>query len=212
MNSDGTIAIDAIIDHCLYGVFAHDPTVESRAATAGGSSALRSASIALKTFSIPAEDLVFHVSSRLLPPWPNFVGVSQVFSGAAKAAIERHLTAKDRMRFARYPVTLLDGVADTVHLALPTEHIDVLSSWSTVAPNGVAQWWALDLHKLAHRSFFVVPEARSNTVMRGDLLLALHELGWPGYAYELRVMDGKHMVSYEEWAEHPEWTGYEPPA
>ncbi|GIG53992.1 hypothetical protein [Demequina activiva] len=210
MTDDDSVELEAVVGHCFYGAFAYDAAVKSRATTVGGDSARLAVSTALKRFSTPADELVFEVTLPELPPWPYFVGVRQAFSAEARQTIEAYAAPGDRIRFVSYPVALLDDAIDKVHVALPTEHVDVLSPWSTVAPSGVAQWWALDLHKLADRSFFVVPEARSNTVMRGDLLLALHELGWPGYATELRVMDGKHMVSYEEWAEHPEWTDYQP--
>ncbi|MDN4480382.1 hypothetical protein [Demequina muriae] len=155
---------------------------------------------------------MFTFDEESLPPWPYFLRVPTAFSRAGRDVIDGHLGPADRIRFFEYTVTLAGGITDEVHVALPAEHIDVLSPWSTVDPNGVARWWALDLSKLRDRAFFPVPEAGRTTVMRGDLVLALHELGWPGYVYELRVMDGKHMVSYDEWAEHPEWTGYEPPA
>ncbi|WP_203653457.1 hypothetical protein [Demequina activiva] len=195
----------------FYRAMSFDLVTRSTASATTGEPADREYYRAARNYGAPVGKLEFTFDAATLPTWPYFMGVRTVFSRAGRDVISAHLGTADRIRFFEYTVTLAGGISDEVHVALPTEHVDVLSPWSTVAPNGVAQWWALDLAKLRDRSFFIVPEASTDVVMRGDLILALHEIGWPGYVYELRVMDGKHMVAYEEWAEHPEWTHCQPP-
>ncbi|GIG53994.1 hypothetical protein [Demequina activiva] len=201
------LPMSEVVPHLLYRVFSFDK--DNRGVfTRGGGNDIYGAEV---TYGAELPDVSFAVDDVVLPPWLYVVRARTVFSERAKAVIHAYLGAEDRIGFFRLPVEMPDGRLESVHLAYSTERVDVLSMYSTVSPHGVAQWWALELSKLNGRSFFIVPEARSNTVMRGDLLLALHELGWPGYATELRVMNGKHLVSYEEWAEHPEWTDYQPP-
>ncbi|MDN4480385.1 hypothetical protein [Demequina muriae] len=198
--------IPDIVPHLLYGTFSLEEPIRGAFTSGTGRDVYR----AERTFGAEPPDVAFSYQSSELPPWIYVVGATTLFSDSARETIEGYLSAQDRIAYFERTIEMADGPIEVANLAYSTEWIDVLSPHSTVAPHGVAMWWALELSKLRHRAFFIVPEARVHPVMRGDLLLALHELGWPGYAYELRVMDGKHMVSYEEWAEHPEWTGYEP--
>ncbi len=202
MTDPQAIPVSDVVPHILYWALVWDPS-DPISAHGDSQGYLGAAEIA-----VGAERPNAEFSSTLveLPPWPYFVMVQKLFSSEGRRVIEAHLLPDDRVGFMEFPVTLADGSPEHVHLAVPTERIDVLSPRSQVDSWGIARRWALELSKLRRRSFFGVPEAPGTTVVRGETLLALAELGGEYIVHELRVVDGDRRVDYAEWAEHPEWT------
>lgn len=205
--SDGAVVpLERVVPHALYRAFSFDIEHCGALTNVPDWEVTRTE----KRFGVDPPDLEFSYPAAEEPAWPDVRLVPRIFSAPAVKTIEAHLGTPDRVIFAGGSMTLADGRTVPVYVPYPTEYVDVLSPKSEVAPDGVANWWALELCKLKGRSFFQVPHASPETAMRGDLILALAELGWPGYCDELRVWDGDRRVLYEEWADHPEWTDYTP--
>lgn len=206
MTSSGEVGLDEVAPNVFYLAVTYD--ADMRGVVVSGDP--RSFYRADKSRGQALPDASLEFPRRELPPWPYVARAKRLFRADARAVIEAHLGLRDHVLFHELPMTMADGRVEPVFLAVQTDVPDVHSPHSSFGDDGVANWWALELSKLRDRAFFPVPGSLSTTVMRGDLVLALHELGWPGYIRRLRVMDGDQMVAYAEWAEHPEWTGYEP--
>jgi hypothetical protein len=201
------VPLERVTRHCFYQVLMFDADVRGELTNVDERLVTRGE----KTLGADLPVLEFSFPTVEQPPWPYVVLVPRISSRTALRVIESHLGDADRVMFHEGSMVMADGRTESAFIAFPTEYVDVLSSRSEIAPHGVALWWALELSKLTGRAFFQVPHASGTTVMRGDLILALAELGWPGYCYELRVKDGDRTVWYDEWADHPEWTDYTPP-
>lgn len=198
------VAVADVVPHVFYEAFAYDEVVR------GTIDPAQAREIRRADFGEPHRlaDLELHMSGLELQPWLYTPHARRIFAREAKDVIESYLESADRVRFHDVTAVLTDGSRRDAFVALPTEQVDVLSARSEISPHGVAKRWALELSKLRDRTFFAVPHSQRTTAMRGDLILTLHALGWPGYVSPLVVVDGAQVVSLDDWAKHPEWTGF----
>ncbi|MDN4480384.1 hypothetical protein [Demequina muriae] len=198
-----------VVPHLFYRAFSFD-TRDSSVEAASGEPARRLVSRARIRHTPPVKHLAFTVDAIEVPPWPYFRDVRGVFSSAARTVLEGFLRAEDAIFFETYPVALA-GCDDVVHVAYSSEFVDIAWGLTASLSDGkVGKYSGIDLSKLAGRAFFFYPPGVGDVALRGDVIIALRQLGWPGYAERLPVMSGTRRVPYAEWAEHPEWTGYEP--
>lgn len=198
------VAVADVIPHVFYEAFAYDEHVRGTI-DPGQAREIRRAGVR-KPHHLAG--LEIHMSGLERQPWIYTPNALRVFTREAKDVIESHLESADRVRFQDVTAVLADGSRRDAFVALPTEQVDVLSARSEISPHGVAKRWALELSKLRDRTFFAMPHMHSTTAIRGSLVLALHTLGWPGYVAPLVVLDGARVVTLDDWADHPEWTGF----
>ncbi|WP_203653455.1 hypothetical protein [Demequina activiva] len=210
MSDKSQFPVPEVVPHLFYRAFSFD-TRASAVTTESAEPARRLVARARRLHTPPTKDLAFSVEARELSVWPYFRDATGVFSSGARDVLEMFLGAEDNIVFESYPVAL-EGSDDVVHVAYCSAAVDI--EWGLNAPlsdGNVGRYSGVDLRKLAGRVFFFYPPAVGDVALRGDVIIALRQLGWPGYAEKLPVMRGTRRVKYEEWAEHPEWTDYQPP-